>query len=446
MESLNPSGGWLVVAADAGGPPDVQVFTAQIGVLTVDLVPFGPHFAGGIRVAAGDVNGDSIPDIVTAQGPGGDGRVRVFDGITGQALAGSLGSLRPFGPGYHGGVFVAVGDVNRDGFGDLIVSEDSGGEPRVKVFSGKDGSVIADFLAFDPSFRGGVRVAAANVNNNGGADVVAAAGPGGPPQVKVFEGNDVARGIITPTLSWNAFEPSFTGGVYVATGDVHGDGVPKIITGEGPGAQPRVNVFDGITGNRLQSFLAFDAGFKGGVRVAAADVNGDGRSDIIAAEGPGGLPLVRAFDGLSLEQVNNLRPLPAGFRGGVYVGGGGRWGVIHPLTQKGPPRSHVRSASSILADPAHLDLVRQSLPPPGAAAIATPMLPSAMETTLSSAAVDMLLATVETEHPMDSENAFAMYDKVWQADAIGLDRLDLAMISASDNDQLSGNGRAYKRR
>ena len=322
--------GWLAVGADAGSTPDVKVFYAQSGALAFDLLPFGSSFTGGIRVAAGDVNGDGIPDILTAQGPGGTGFVRVFDGVTGQQLAGPLGSFQPFGAQYTGGIYVAAGDVDGDGEADIIVGEDQGGEPRVRVFSGKDGSLVADFVPFDAAFKGGVRVAAADVNHNGAADVVAAAGPGSSPLVEVFEGKDLVQGITTPTLSFPAFDASFKGGLYVATGDMHGDGIPKIITGEGSGGEPRVSIFDGISGSQLQTFLAFDSSFQGGVRVAAADVNGDGRSDIVAAEGPGDQPLVRGFDGLSLMQDDHFLAFPSNFSGGVFVGGGGHWGIFNP--------------------------------------------------------------------------------------------------------------------
>jgi uncharacterized repeat protein (TIGR01451 family) len=323
--------GWLAVGADAGG--ELKVYDPQNGTLRFDFLAFYPNFHGGVRTAVGDVNGDGIPDIIAAQGPSdgstGDSLVHVYDGTTGQQLAGPLGSFDPF-PGFHGGLYVASADLNGDGFFDVVVAEDTGGQPRVRVFSGKDGSLLDDFLAFTPDFTGGVRVAAGDVNHDGHADIVAAAGPGGAPRVEVFEGSDLAQGVAIPRLSFDAYEPGFTGGVYVATGDVHGDGIRKILTGEGPGGQPRVSVFDGITGAQLQTFLAFQPGFHGGVRVAAADVNGDGRPDIIAAEGPGGLPLVRGFDGLSLQEIYQLRAFDSDFRGGVFVGGGGLWPVLHP--------------------------------------------------------------------------------------------------------------------
>jgi hypothetical protein len=347
IERPSPAG-WLVTGAGAGGTPEVKVFVAQSGELRFDLMAFAPSFRGGVRVAVGDVNGDGIPDIIAAQGPGdgsgGDSLVHVYDGITGRPLGGPLGSFDPF-PGFHGGLYVASADLNGDGYADVVVAEDAGGQPRVRVYSGRDGSLLYDFVAFDGSFAGGVRVAAADVNNDGHADVVAAAGPGGAPLVEVFEGADLAHGITKPVLSFDAYEQHFTGGVYVATGDVHGDGIPKILTGAGAGGEPRVNVFDGQNGQLLQSFLAFDRGFTGGVRVAAADVNGDGRSDIVAAEGPGGVPRVRGFDGLSLERVDQFFAYDEDFRGGVFVAGGGRWGIIHSLGGRGDNADHGEGAA-----------------------------------------------------------------------------------------------------
>ncbi len=324
IETLSPAG-WLVAGADAGGEPEVKVFDAQSGQLRFDFLAFAPSFHGGVRVAVGDVNGDGIPDIITAEGPGGEPLVHVYDGITAKLLAGPLGSFDAFDPAFHGGIWVASADVNGDGYADIIVGEDAGGEPRVRVFSGKTGQLLDDFQAFDHSFHGGVRVAAADLNHDGQADVIVGLGSGGPPLVRVFEGADLTKGLVKPVLSFDAFDPAFTGGVYVAAGDVHGDGTPKIIVGEGAGGHSLVSVFDGNTGDQLQSFRAFQPGFRGGVRVAAADVNGDGRSDIVTAAGPGGPPRVRGWDGLSLEQIDEFFAFDPNFRDGVFVAGGGRW-------------------------------------------------------------------------------------------------------------------------
>src|SRR5262245_46886996 len=64
---------------------------------------------------------------------------------------------------------------------------DAGGPPRVAVYlSGS--AQIANFLAFDPAFTGGVRVAVGDVDGDGIDDIVVGAGPGGGPHVKVFKG------------------------------------------------------------------------------------------------------------------------------------------------------------------------------------------------------------------------------------------------------------------
>ncbi len=72
---------------------------------------------------------------------------------------------------------------------------------------------------------------------------------------------------------------------------------PIIATGTDVGAQPLVKVFDALTGQLKYQFLAYDASFHGGVRVAMADLTGDGMPEIITAPGPGMAPQVRVFDG-----------------------------------------------------------------------------------------------------------------------------------------------------
>ena len=106
----------------------------------------------------------------------------------------------------------------------------------------------------------------------------------------------------------------------MAAGDVSGDGRVDIITGSGAGSGGHVKVFDGPSGSELQSFFAYGAGFSGGVRVAVGDVDGDGRAEIVTAPGSGAMPHVKVFDGVNVKETASFLAYPSNFTGGVFIG------------------------------------------------------------------------------------------------------------------------------
>jgi hypothetical protein len=301
----------IATGAGAGGGPEVRVLDARTAALRLVFDAYDPRFPGGVRVAVGNVTGSGVPDIVTAPGPGGGPDIKVFNSATGAVER----EFMAYNPAFTGGVFVAVGDIEGTGIDDIVTGAGGGGTPEVKIFSGRTGAQLADFLAFDISFTGGVRVAVGDVNGDGHADIIAGAGPGGTPLVNVFSG---ANGALL--RSFNAYNAGFRGGVFVAAGDVNGDHFADIITGAGAGGGPQVNVYSGIDGSLLSSFFAFDQRFPGGVRVAAADVLGDGKADIIAGAGPGGGPEVVVLEGDNLQLLDTFFAYSPQFPGGVFVG------------------------------------------------------------------------------------------------------------------------------
>jgi hypothetical protein len=262
----------------------------------------------------GDTNGDGVPDLITGAGPGGAPHVVVIDGATGASRL----SFFAFELGLSVGVEVASGDVNGDGDADIVVSTRPFSGPRVRVFDGRRGTLLRDFFAADPAFAGGVHVAVGDVNGDGFGDIVTGLGYGAAPLVRVFDGSSGAV-----LREFEAYASGFRGGVYVAAGDVTGDGFADIVTGAGAGGGPHVRVFDGVTSAQvsgpLGSFFAYSPAFPGGVRVAAGDFDGDGRAEVVTGAGPGGGPHVRVFDGATGAEVAGFFAFDPAYSGGVYV-------------------------------------------------------------------------------------------------------------------------------
>jgi hypothetical protein len=144
---------------------------------------------------------------------------------------------------------------------DIIAAYGPGASPFVQVFSGRNASLIRNFLAYEPAFQGGVSVAAADFNGDGYADIVTAANGNHP--VRIFDGRTAAR-----IKTFAAYNPGFTNTVSVAAGDIDGDGKPDIITAAGPGKKPLVKTFSGLTQKQIDAFFAFDPSLQDGVFVA----------------------------------------------------------------------------------------------------------------------------------------------------------------------------------
>lgn len=325
--ALHPVSRPLTRTFSAGGADGVVRSFNSDGTERFAVTVF-PGFAGLVRVAEADFNGDGVADLIAGTGPGGPTRVRILDGKDRHELL----SFPAFEPAFVGGIYVAVGDVTGDGIPDLVVTPDEGGGPRVRVFDGASFVQVDDFFGIDdPNFRGGARAAVGDISGDGVGDLIVAAGFGGGPRVAAFDG----RSLGTPTHvkvfgDYFAYEPTLRNGVFVAAGDVTGDGFADLVTGAGPGGAPRTTVFTGSdlrknTVSRSADFFAGDSSYRGGVRVALKDLDADAFADLVVGAGDGNGTFVQAYFGTAL----NLPAPPlaaftfeafAGFSGGVFVG------------------------------------------------------------------------------------------------------------------------------
>ena len=274
-----------------------------------EYAPFTTGWTGGVRVARGDLTRDGVPDTIVGAGPGGQPLIRAYNG-TSQGL---IGTLVAFESTFTGGVNVAVGDITGDGVVDIIAGAASG-TPRVRIFNGTNGALMFDFVPFSIAGMSGVEVAAGDVNGDGLADLIVGGGAGAEPWVKVYNAANAAV-----LHNFLAYPAAFRGGVFVAAGDVNADGRADIVTGPGSGGGPLVKAFNGVSGAEIRSFYAGDPSFVGGVRVASADVNADGNAEIIVAAGPGAPPLVKIFHGATSAELRSFLVYPAEVTVGVFV-------------------------------------------------------------------------------------------------------------------------------
>jgi hypothetical protein len=328
--------GRFAVGSGAGGNSIVTVRdNTNTVVSTTDVFP---GFTGGVRVAEADVNGDGISDLIVGTGPGIVTQVKIISGKDGTTLF----TVQPFEATFTGGVYVAAGDINGDGKADVIVTPDEGGGPVVAVYDGAkiatgtngDAAQIVRFLGIeDPNFRGGARASSADMDGDGLADLVVAAGFGGGPRIAVFNGKSIGgTGSLVKFLpDFFVFEQTLRNGVFITFGDITGDGFADVIAGGGPGGGPRVFALSGkdlLTGTQTQvaNFFAGDTDNRGGIRLTTKDLDGDAKSDIITGAGENAGSQVTAYagkniatDGTPSSTLFQFDAIP-GFANGVYVG------------------------------------------------------------------------------------------------------------------------------
>jgi hypothetical protein len=236
------------------------------------------------------------PRVVTVSG-GRESSIQLVT-FTGTGTTNFGDRLTPY-PGFGGEIRTATADVDGDGIFDLIVAPGPGAGPRVIVFSGANQARLFDFFAYEPEFRGGVNLAADDITGDGKAEVIVGADRGGGARVRVL---DMQNGGPSKSLvDFFAYNVEFRGGVRVAVGDVNGDGVNDVVTGAGQGGGPRVSGFNGAdirngNLNRFVDFFAMELNLRNGVTVAVEDMDNDGFDDIITGAGAGGAPRVRVFE------------------------------------------------------------------------------------------------------------------------------------------------------
>jgi hypothetical protein len=243
-----------------------RIFDANGKTKRTGFFAYDNKFKGGIQIEHTDWNRDGRLDTIVAD----QTTVRVYD-----ADGNLFSSFAPYGDSYINGVNIAIAPLEKNG--ELkIVTGTLHEKPIVKIFDLSGKVVNSGFYAYDKNFKGGVNIAVADLNGDGSKQIITAAAANGGAHIRIF--NKDGR-LLTP--GFFAYDKKFRGGAYVATGDVDGDQKDEIITGMGIGGPPEVRVFD-KSGKQKTSFFASDKTRKTGIKIAATDLDQDGKSEIIA--------------------------------------------------------------------------------------------------------------------------------------------------------------------
>lgn len=246
----------LIIGAGEGSKPYVQVYT-QEGKLLARFLAYKETFLGGVRVAAGDLNGDGKAEIVTAPGSGMDPLVRVFDKDGNYTKPNGFHAYAPtFGDGVH----VAVGDVNGDGKAEIVTTPGPGGGPHLRVFDGNF-ELVADTFAFNGDMKDGITPAI--IRTPTGPEIVVGVESWSEPKVKRFA---LQNGKLYVKGEFLAFDPEWKHGATVVAVDVNGDGFDEIAAHGNGGSVPELRILS-KDGTVLAKYMVHDPIYRGGLSV-----------------------------------------------------------------------------------------------------------------------------------------------------------------------------------
>jgi protocatechuate 3,4-dioxygenase beta subunit len=285
----------LLVAPKTLGGPNVRIYTWNAAAKKLKLVDwFMAYTAGmksGVKVYASDINGDGVKDIITIPAKNSTSNLRIYRYNSATGKFSLLDWAYTFGSTWKGEMHLRFADFNGDEAREIIASPLANGGPNVQVYkwsaplkgsarSKRLASISAtaaelvrmdQFMAYDAKYKGGVRTVVADVNGNSVPEIVTIPNGAGGANVRIYEYNSETKKF--KLLNWFlAYDAKFKGTFDISAADLDGDGDSEIVAGPWSGGGPNVRIYgwDGGTNKMSISkwFYGYASTFKGGVKLS----------------------------------------------------------------------------------------------------------------------------------------------------------------------------------
>lgn len=239
----------IAVMVAGGGAPHVVIIDAATGRIADSFYAFAPGFLGGGTLAAGlvNLNGRQESVVLIGAGPGAEPSVSVFNAYDFTFEK----AFYAYAQKYTGGVTVGV--TSPDPSGSSLIITGSAINSHVVLFDiNAPANALASWYSFAPStLLQQMTVAGGDLNGDGFSEVLVGAATGWPASIAVFN----VRNLVNPNnpnryaaeKAFYAFppnSPNFTTGVRVGVSDVNKDGKLDVLAGSGPNVSGMLNAID----------------------------------------------------------------------------------------------------------------------------------------------------------------------------------------------------------
>lgn len=307
----------IVVAPGAGLGRKVKIYYSN-GKYKNGLYAFDKGFNSGANIAAADVDGDNIDEIIVSPEGNFKPEVKIFKYVSKKFVL--LAKASVYSNSFKNGINIAIGDINLDGKDEIIVAPKENYTPRVKVYAYRGGKLkmLAQKIVFHKSRKQGVVVKTADLNGDNKQEIIAYPRTG----TSVYVGQ-YANGKISRLTARDVFgDYTYDGELEIEAGDTNLDGKDELVVSSKTAASPKIEIYKFLANSLdlFDTFYAYSKTFQGGVNIQVKEVDADGRDELITAP-VSGKQKVKVFDVENKKEHlhSSFYPFGKSFKGGINL-------------------------------------------------------------------------------------------------------------------------------